>query len=338
VSEGLLGRIRRVLAPEPRDEAPAAKVYRIRLVVGLGNPGGEYAGNRHTVGFWTVNRLARRHGIELDHGGQASVGRGRIGEHDVAVAKPRTFVNKSGAAVWDLIKRLDLEDARELLVVYDEIDLLVGKVRLRARGGSGGQRGIQSIIDAPAHRHRPAARQRRDVLRPGSRGRLCPLRPPTRRTRPARPGGRARDRRDRAGDQRGHRRRDGALQLTRLHEHPNATVIRALYSTPGGPEAAAHLFHDDAVWHLPGRHPMSGVHEGRDAVLTAMRYFQGIQLELHDVVANDTHAVALLRARGERKGRRYEALEVDVFHLRGGGIAEFWSLSEDQRLTDRFWA
>lgn len=128
------------------DEEP--REYRIRLIAGLGNPGSEYAGNRHNVGFWTINRLAKRHSIELSVSGQASLGRGRLGEHEVALAKPRTFVNKSGDVIWNLIKRLGLDDARELLVVYDELDLPVGKVRLRARGGSGGYKGLKSIIDA----------------------------------------------------------------------------------------------------------------------------------------------------------------------------------------------
>ena len=114
--------------------------------------------------------------------------------------------------------------------------------------------------------------------------------------------------------------------------------MRALYTADGGPEAVAHLFHTDAVWHLPGHHPMSGDHAGRDAILQAMRYFEGIQLEVRDVVANDTHAVALLRAQGTRKGRQYDSMEVDVFHIRDGRIAEFWSFTEDQRTTDEYWA
>jgi ketosteroid isomerase-like protein len=121
-----------------------------------------------------------------------------------------------------------------------------------------------------------------------------------------------------------------------LTEHPNAAIVRALYA--GGGDADAQLLHDDAVWHLPGRQPMSGDHVGREAVLRAMAHFEGIQLEVHDVIANDTHAVALLRAKGERKGRTYDALEVDVFHLRDGKIAEFWSFSEDQYQTDAYWS
>lgn len=131
---------------EPSDDPE--REYCVRLVVGLGNPGGEYAGNRHNAGFWTVNRLAKRNKIELSMSGQTALGKGRIGGHEVALAKPRTFVNASGDAVWNLVKRLKLDDARELLVVCDDLDLPVGKVRLRPHGGSGGYRGLQSIIDA----------------------------------------------------------------------------------------------------------------------------------------------------------------------------------------------
>jgi ketosteroid isomerase-like protein len=120
--------------------------------------------------------------------------------------------------------------------------------------------------------------------------------------------------------------------------HPNADVIRALYSTPGGPEAVAHLFDEDVIWHLPGAHPMSGDHVGRVAVLDAMRYFQGIQLELIDVLASDVHTVAVLRATGTRKGRAYRSLEFDVFRMKDAKIAEFWSFSKDQRATDAYWA
>lgn len=121
-------------------------------------------------------------------------------------------------------------------------------------------------------------------------------------------------------------------------EHPNAAIIRNFYGTSGGPDAVAHLLDEGVVWHLPGGNPMSGDHVGRNAVLAAMRYFEGVQLEVHDVVANDDHAVALLRARGTRKGRQYDALEIDAFHIKDGKITEFWSFSEDQRLTDEYWS
>ncbi len=147
MSQTLLGRLRQIFV-RPAADSETTTSYRVRLIVGLGNPGSEYAANRHNVGFWTVNRLARRHGIELDAGSQASLGTGQIAGRDVTLAKPRTHVNKSGDAVSALIRRLELGDARELLVVYDDLDLPVGKVRLRARGGHGGQKGLQSIIDA----------------------------------------------------------------------------------------------------------------------------------------------------------------------------------------------
>ena len=146
MSDGLLHRLRRVFAPAP--EESRAPSYRVRLIVGLGNPGGEHAANRHNVGFRTVNRLARRHDIDLKTGGGAALGRGAVGGREVALAKPRTFVNRSGLAVWNLIKRLELDDAQELLVVCDDLDLPTGKVRLRPGGSHGGQKGIQSIIEA----------------------------------------------------------------------------------------------------------------------------------------------------------------------------------------------
>jgi PTH1 family peptidyl-tRNA hydrolase len=146
VSGGIIGRLRRLVGEPPAESEP--KEHKIRLVVGLGNPGSEYAGNRHNVGAWTANRLARKHGIELSNAGRASLGVGRIAGREIALARPRTFVNESGPAVWGLIKRLKIDDAAELLVVHDELDLPVGRVRLRAHGGSGGYKGVQSIIEA----------------------------------------------------------------------------------------------------------------------------------------------------------------------------------------------
>jgi len=102
-------------------------------------------------------------------------------------------------------------------------------------------------------------------------------------------------------------------------------------------------FADDVVWHLPGRGPLAGDHEGRGAVLAAMRRFEKLSggtlhIDLHDVLANDEHVLVLLRATGERGDRRYDLLETDVYHVRDGLIREFWSFSEDQRLTDEFWS
>lgn len=144
MSKGLLGKIfHRRSERLDRDGE-----HRIRLVVGLGNPGSEYAANRHNVGHWVINRLARRHGMKFEHSGQASLVTGTIAGRKVALAKPRTFVNESGKAVWNLVKRLKLDDAKEVLLVYDELDLPLGQVRIRSSGSAGGHNGIRSIVDA----------------------------------------------------------------------------------------------------------------------------------------------------------------------------------------------
>ena len=131
-----------------------------------------------------------------------------------------------------------------------------------------------------------------------------------------------------------------------MAEHPNAALIRRVYEAfiKGGYIATiTELFSEDVVWHLPGAHPLSGEHRGRDAVLAAFRRFEElsggtIQIELHDVLANDEHAVALLRARGSREGKQYRSREIDVYHIKDGKVTEFWSFSEDQRATDDFWS
>ena len=120
----------------------------LRLIVGLGNPGREYAHSRHNVGFWCLNRLARRHGIAFSSRGRlAAVGEGRLTGQPVILAKPRTFVNLSGRAVSHLLQRYRLSP-QQLLVVCDDLDLPLGRVRLRPSGSHGGHRGMRSIIDA----------------------------------------------------------------------------------------------------------------------------------------------------------------------------------------------
>jgi PTH1 family peptidyl-tRNA hydrolase len=120
----------------------------LRLIVGLGNPGREYAHSRHNVGFWCLNRLARRHGIAFSSRGRlAAVGEGRLTGQPVILAKPRTFVNLSGRAVSHLLQRYRLSP-QQLLVVCDDLDLPLGRVRLRPGGSHGGHRGMRSIIDA----------------------------------------------------------------------------------------------------------------------------------------------------------------------------------------------
>jgi PTH1 family peptidyl-tRNA hydrolase len=136
--------IKRLFAGAGHD---ADREYQIRLVFALGNPGGEYAGNRRNVGFWVVNRLAKKHGLDFaTKTGTYALAEGQVAGRRIAIAKTRTYNNDSGKAVMALISRLKLDDARELLVVCDHLDLPTGKVRLRRKGGGGGQKGVADII------------------------------------------------------------------------------------------------------------------------------------------------------------------------------------------------
>ena len=117
------------------------------LIGGLANPGRVYSHNRHNVGYWCVNRLARLHGISLRARRLAATGEGSIRDTPVLLAKPRTFVNRSGQAVAALLRNFKVE-RRNVLVVYDDLDLPVGTLRLKPGGGHGGQKGLRSIIGA----------------------------------------------------------------------------------------------------------------------------------------------------------------------------------------------
>ncbi len=130
----------------------------VRLIVGLGNPGREYAHSRHNVGFWCLNRLARRQGIAFTKRGRlATVGEGELAGRPVILAKPRTFVNLSGRALSHLLRRYRLSPPN-LLVVYDDLDLPLGRVRLRPRGTHGGHRGMRSIVEAVGSQDFPRIR------------------------------------------------------------------------------------------------------------------------------------------------------------------------------------
>jgi len=127
------------------------------LIVGLGNPGPTYSHNRHNVGYWTVNRLARLHGIPLKARRLAAVGEGHIGDSDVTLVKPRTFVNDSGHAVAAARKHTRV-GPENVLVVYDELDLPAGRLRIKAKGGTAGHKGIKSVAGALASTDFPRVR------------------------------------------------------------------------------------------------------------------------------------------------------------------------------------
>jgi PTH1 family peptidyl-tRNA hydrolase len=118
----------------------------IKLIVGLGNPGNEYARNRHNVGFHCINQLAKQNSIDLKQRQcQSRVGTGTVASTKVVLAKPGTFVNRSGEAVKQLMRKHSVEP-KDILIIYDDLDLSLGKIRLRQNGSSGGHKGMKSII------------------------------------------------------------------------------------------------------------------------------------------------------------------------------------------------
>ena len=119
-----------------------------RLIVGLGNPGVEYAGTRHNAGFEVVDRFLARH-VKAFRERNARSGEAREGSfagEKLIVLKPLTFMNLSGNAVLPVVKGESLKPS-EILVIYDDIDLPVGRMRLRKNGGSAGHNGMKSIIE-----------------------------------------------------------------------------------------------------------------------------------------------------------------------------------------------
>ncbi len=128
-----------------RRKRPAGPKDRPAIVMGLGNPGEKYAGTRHNVGFRCVDLVAQRAEMKLnDRRKQAALGEGRLAGQSVVLAKPRTFMNHSGIAARYLVDRFGTRPDR-VLVVLDDMDLPLGRVRLRASGGSGGHNGLNSI-------------------------------------------------------------------------------------------------------------------------------------------------------------------------------------------------
>ncbi|MBI5559757.1 MAG: aminoacyl-tRNA hydrolase [Deltaproteobacteria bacterium] len=116
-------------------------------VIGLGNPGPSYRETRHNIGFMVVDRLAASHGIRVDRAGGSFIwGDGSIRKERVVLAKPNTFMNLSGEAARDILGYFAIP-AESMFVVCDDCDLPPGRIRIRKNGGSGGHRGLASIIE-----------------------------------------------------------------------------------------------------------------------------------------------------------------------------------------------
>ena len=118
----------------------------MKLIVGLGNPGTKYAGTRHNVGFSVIVGLADKYNIELSEKKHKAIyGRGMIEGEKVILAMPQTFMNLSGESVRELVDYYKC-DPSDVIVAYDDIDLAVGKLRIREKGSAGGHNGIKNII------------------------------------------------------------------------------------------------------------------------------------------------------------------------------------------------
>jgi len=117
----------------------------MKLIVGLGNPGLQYEQTRHNIGFRTIDKLATKMGLKWERRGRAMLATGNIGLEKVALVKPITYMNNSGEAVGELARWYKVAP-EDVLVVYDELDLPVGKLRLRASGSAGGHNGLDNII------------------------------------------------------------------------------------------------------------------------------------------------------------------------------------------------
>jgi peptidyl-tRNA hydrolase, PTH1 family len=155
----------------------------MRLIVGLGNPDPEYQWTPHNLGFMVVDELANRNGIRVERPeGKALVGRGKIAGEEVLLAKPQTYMNLSGISVRELLEKYEL-DLDALLVMWDEVQLPLGTIRIHPDGSAGSHNGAKSVISAlgsqefarlrlgcgPEH---PVSSRREHVLRPMKKAEL----------------------------------------------------------------------------------------------------------------------------------------------------------------------
>ena len=121
----------------------------MKLIVGLGNPGIEYQFTPHNMGFLAVDRIAEQHGVRMSNRQcRALTGKTVMAEQDVLLAKPETYMNLSGMSVRELVREHEVDPAQDLIVIYDELDLPLGAIRIRQRGSSAGHNGMESIIGA----------------------------------------------------------------------------------------------------------------------------------------------------------------------------------------------
>jgi PTH1 family peptidyl-tRNA hydrolase len=143
----------------------------MHLLVGLGNPGPKYAGNRHNIGFMAVDEIVRRHGFSAwRRRYQGEAAEGTLAGEKVLALKPATYMNESGRSVGEAARFFDIDPA-QVIVFYDEIDLIEGKLRVKFGGGAAGHNGIRSII---AHLGPHFQRVRIGIGHPGEKSLVHP--------------------------------------------------------------------------------------------------------------------------------------------------------------------
>lgn len=143
----------------------------MKLIVGLGNPGAKYAGNRHNIGFMALDRIASDHGFSPWRSRfQGEIAEGRLGSARVTLLKPQTFMNLSGQSVGEAMRYLKLDPA-DVIVFHDELDLAPGKCRVKTGGGHAGHNGLRSL-----HQHIGEGynRVRLGIGHPGHKDRVAP--------------------------------------------------------------------------------------------------------------------------------------------------------------------
>ena len=119
----------------------------MKLIVGLGNPGSEYQFTPHNMGFLAVDRIAEQCGVRVNNRHcRAQTARTRLAGHEVVLAKPETYMNLSGASVSELVREYQAQPEQDLVLLYDELDLPFGSLRVRPRGRSAGHNGVESVI------------------------------------------------------------------------------------------------------------------------------------------------------------------------------------------------
>ena len=139
------------------------------VIAGLGNPGGKYAGHRHNIGFMAADEIVRRHSFgpwKTKH--KAEISDGTIDGEKVLVVKPQTFMNESGQSIGEILRFYKVEPS-DLVIIYDELDLNPGKLRIKTGGGHGGHNGIKSI---DAHCGKAYRRMRLGIGHPGHKDRV----------------------------------------------------------------------------------------------------------------------------------------------------------------------